>query len=131
MKFPDVGVLGSIAAAALVVGGLIVYSGYRRRLDPEVLRCRRIDNGGRIIEGMLTDVHDRVVYYQWEWRGVEYEASQDLRRFGDRLPETEDALIGPVTVKFLSNDPANSIVMSEQWNGLRVRKPSTGVEPAK
>jgi hypothetical protein len=57
--------------------------------------------------------------YKWSWRGVDYEASQDVRHFVDRLPAAGETLMGPVTVKFLPSNPANSIVVSENWSGFR------------
>lgn len=119
MKASDFALLGSAVAAALLAVSLFVYSRSRRRGDPEALRRARIDAAGRFIEGMATDVQSGVVYYRWSWRGVQYEASQDLRSLSHLLPESDDVLIGPVTVKFLAKDPSNSIVMSERWSGFR------------
>ena len=119
MKSPELAILASVAAAALLAGGFILYSRLRRRTDPEVLRRASIDQMGRIIEGTVTDFQAGVVVYRWAWRGVQYEATQDLRSLAHLLPESENILIGPVTVKFLARDPSNSIVMSERWNGFR------------
>jgi hypothetical protein len=114
----EIVIIASVAGCA-IVAGLLVYNRLRLRVDPESLRRQRIDAHGRVIEGMVTDWHAGVVIYRWSWRGVEYEASQDLRSLAHLLPGSEDELIGPVTVKFLAKDPSNSIVMSESWNGFR------------
>ena len=118
MKPQQIAVLVSVAGF-VIAASLILYYRFRRRVDPETLRRRRIDADGRVIEGMVMDWHSGVVIYRWSWRGVGYEASQDLRSMAHLLPGSEDELIGPVTVKFLAKDPSNSIVMSERWNGFK------------
>ena len=118
MKPQEIAVLVSVAGC-VIAACLIIYYRVRRRVDPETLRRQRIDANGRVIEGMVMDWHSGAVIYRWSWRGVEYEASQDLRSLAHLLPGSEDELIGPVTVKFLAKDPSNSIVMSERWNGFR------------
>ena len=35
------------------------------------------------------------------------------------LPEDPDRLIGPVYMKYTPRNPANSIIVCEQWSGLR------------
>jgi hypothetical protein len=119
MNSPELAMLASLAVALLIAAGLIIYYRIRRRGDPEALRRARIDANGRFIEGMVIDFQAGVVFYRWSWRGVQYEASQDLRSLAHLLPESENLLIGPVTVKFLAKDPSNSIVMSERWSGFR------------
>lgn len=125
MKSSDLALLGAAVAAAVLAVSLLVYSRFRRRGDPEALRRARIDANGRFIEGMVTDFQTGVVYYRWSWRGVQYEASQDLCSLSHLLPESDDVLIGPVTVKFLAKDPSNSIVMSERWSGFRALRGTT------
>ena len=120
MKSAELTVLAALAVGAATAAALIIYSRLRRRGDPEVLRRERIAADGRFIEGTLTDFQDGVVFYRWSWRGVQYEASQDLRSLAHLLPDSGNSLVGPVTVKFLARDPSNSIVMSERWNGFRV-----------
>jgi hypothetical protein len=119
MNSPEFAILAVVAAAALIAGGLIIYRHMRRQGDPEALRRARIDANGRFIEGTVIDFRAGVVFYQWSWRGVQYEASQDLRALAHLLPQSDNLLIGSVTVKFLANDPSNSIVMSERWSGFR------------
>jgi LPXTG-motif cell wall-anchored protein len=118
MRFThEVVLLSLIGLAALGAGAWILVSRRRHVGDPEVRRRELIDARGRIIEGTVTDFRDATVYYAWRWRGVDYESSQDLTAFANRLPPPE-AVIGPVSVKFLSKIPSNSIVMSEKWSGF-------------
>jgi hypothetical protein len=101
----------------------------RPRRDPakrEQKRCANISARGRLIDGIASEFADGVVYYSYSWRGVEYEAAQDLRIAPIVLPESSDLLLGAVTVKFLPADPCNSIVLSATWSGfprLRLASP--------
>jgi hypothetical protein len=70
-------------------------------------------------DGAIVDVRDCVLFYSYDVRGVAYTASQDASEFQHRLPAEISHLIGPVAVKYASNNPANSIVICEEWSGLR------------
>lgn len=72
-------------------------------------------------DGYITDVSEDAVYYTYSVHGVEYAASQEIAPIRDLLPEDLNTLIGPVTLKFLPTNPCNSIVVAEEWLGLRAR----------
>ena len=111
---------GATAAAASVV----VWAWRRRRLTPgERERRRRIGIGrqGRMTDGLVTDTHDGVLYYSYSVHGVHYATSQDISGLLDRLPAGAAMLVGAATVKFLQRNPADSIVLSEEWSGFRPR----------
>lgn len=120
--------LAAAAAAAVVcaaaAGGLILL---RRRVPPrERERRRRAEllREGRTGDGLLTDVReDGILEYSYDVRGISYHASQDLSALRDRLPPEPWTLIGPATIKYMPRNPANSMVMSEEWSGLRTRAP--------
>jgi hypothetical protein len=76
---------------------------------------------GRMTDGMMTDASHDALFYTYEVMGVEYITSQDVGALVDRLPDDRDSLIGPVTVKYLPRNPANSIALCESWSGLRPR----------
>jgi hypothetical protein len=119
MQFSFELLLAVFVAAA--VGALFAVRRRRAgRKDPELRRRELIERRGRLIEGSVIDYHDGWLVYTWSWRGVDYQASQDVRQFLDRLPAAAESLTGPVTVKFLTDNPANSIVISENWNGFRI-----------
>ena len=65
------------------------------------------------------------VYYSYSVRGVGYTAAQDVGPVRDLVPCALDRLIGPVSVKYLPANPANSIIICEDWSGLRL-----GASPA-
>jgi hypothetical protein len=110
------------AAALAAAAGLWIWR-WRRLSPAEKERRRRIGIGrlGRMADGEVTDAHDGVLYYSYSVRGVQYTTSQDVSALLGRLPAAPAMLMGTVTVKYLSKNPANSIVISEEWSGFRQR----------
>jgi hypothetical protein len=111
-------ILSGVAAAGLVA----TWVALRFRKDPNELERRRralIQSYGRLIDGVCTDVREGLISYRYVWRGVEYECSQDISGIPVQLPDPLDRIVGGITVKFMPNDPPNSIVVSEGWNGFR------------
>jgi hypothetical protein len=114
--------LAGLAAlsGALVVAVVRVLA--QRRLSPERrerVRCQLINERGRLADGMVTDVAPGEIHYAYSVAGVEYRTAQDVSRLPELLPADPDRLIGPVTLKYLPRNPANSIVVCEGWSGLR------------
>jgi hypothetical protein len=112
-------VLSGVAVLSVVVGIRLVRS---FKIDPAERERRRrlaIHTRGRMGEAEITDVGDGVLYYSYTIRGVEYTASQDVSALKQMLPPDPAKLIGPATLKFLSRNPFNSIVVCEEWTGLR------------
>jgi len=72
----------------------------------------------RTVEGYLAETGDGALYYQYELAGVEYSASQDVKSLAAVLPEDLTRLMGPVSVKYDPRNPANSIIICEDWSGL-------------
>jgi hypothetical protein len=112
--------LGVVCGAVLVAAGSIAPFLLRLRRDPKDKERRRrelISTHGRVIEGFAIDSTETVVVYTYHWRGVRYEASQDISDF---IPQgtPPEPLSGSVTVKFLRDSPANSIIIAENWSGL-------------
>jgi hypothetical protein len=72
----------------------------------------------RTIEGFLNEAEDKTLYYHYELAGVEYSTSQDVSALAAMLPADLSRLIGPVSVKYDPRNPANSIIICEDWSGL-------------
>ena len=111
--------VGVVWATVLAAAGAAVPFLLRRKDPREKERRRRelIALRGRAIEGCALESIGSVVVSTYEWRGVRYEASQDI----SEVLQTETAtqsVSGAVTVKFLSASPANSIVIAENWSGI-------------
>jgi hypothetical protein len=110
-----------IAGLLLTAVGIFV-SWYRKRPSPlEMERRRRqsIAEIGKMGDGTITEVQEGLISYTYIVRGIEYVTSQDVSTLGTHLPAEGWSMIGPVSVKYDPRNPANSIVISEQWNGLR------------
>jgi hypothetical protein len=104
-----------------VAAWLIPYS--RRRLTPADREQRRrlsVNQRGRRGSATIIDLHDGILYYTYWVGGVKYIASQDVSALAHLLPTEPGTLIGtPATLKYLARNAANSIVVCEQWSGLR------------
>ena len=68
---------------------------------------------------MINEVTADALYYSYSVGGVQYEASQEITALRDRLPAEPERLIGWSGMKYSSNNPANSILICEEWSGLR------------
>jgi hypothetical protein len=113
-----------IAASALLAA-LAVWIVFQRRLTPEEKERRRreaVNRSRRTTEGLITEATEELIHYQYELRGVQYFASQDVTALRARLPEDPNRLVGPASVKYDPKNPANSIVVCEEWSGLPERK---------
>ena len=73
---------------------------------------------GKMCDAALVDLRDDLVLYSYWVRGVEYTASQDVSQLIPYLP-AEKPITAAVAVRYDPANPANSIVISEQWSGLR------------
>jgi len=119
----------AVAAVALL-GGAVAWARSRRK-SPEQLeqeRRLRISEIGRITDGTVTDVSEvdvngssemQLLIYQYDVSGVSYEASQDvtnLRHMVD-LHSCRAGLMS--SIKYDPANPGNSIVIAENWTGLR------------
>jgi hypothetical protein len=54
---------------------------------------------------------------------VVYECSQDITAMRDTVDPAEVRAGFPCSVRYLQHSPQNSIVIAEQWSGLRDRLP--------
>ena len=100
----------------------------RSRLTPEKReRRRRLDLhlNGRLGDALLTEFHKDTLYYTYDVRGVHYTASQDITDMRDQLPDDTERLGGMVTIKYSGQNPANSILICEEWSGLRLPPPKS------
>ena len=90
----------------------------------ELERRRRLDlNGiGKLKAGQVTDVDGASIMYTYNVAGVQYSASQNIVGLQAFVPENAVSVIGPAGVKFDPRNPANSIVVCEEWSGLQRAK---------
>jgi hypothetical protein len=119
-----------VIAASGLMGGAIAWANSRRKTPEqrEQERRLRISESGRITDGTVTDVSEvaltdsheiQLLIYQYDVSGVTYEASQDvtaLRHMVD-LHSCRSGLM--TSIKYDPANPGNSIVIAENWTGLR------------
>lgn len=115
------GLAGLSGALAGVAAWLIPNS--RKKLTPAERERRRrltVNARGRTGNAMIVDYRDGVLCYTYSVGGLEYTASQDLSALPELLPVDPAILIAtPATLKYLAANPANSILVCEEWTGLR------------
>lgn len=113
-------IAGSLTAALAAVSIPMVVSRYRRNPDQrERERRLAVNRHGRLADGIITDANEDALYYTCTLNGVTYTESQEIRQLRAYLPPETTRIIGPVTLKYTPRNPANSIVLCEEWSGLR------------
>jgi len=119
----------ALSGVLLVLVALIGYRAWKSsRVTPEERERQRrgvLVAGGKMGDATLMEIRDDLLIYSYDVRGVEYTASQDISRLKSRMPGDLSA-IGAVFVKYDPRNPANSIVLAEEWSGLGVRQADPG-----
>ena len=117
-----------LGAAALAGVGAVAAAAYpmvtRRRPSAEQIeeqRRKRLAASGRIIDGSLIgadplEAMPQKIIYTYRIAGVTYECSQDVSMLGSLVENLR--LDYPVQVRYSRDNPADSIVVAETWNGL-------------
>jgi hypothetical protein len=128
------------AASLAVVGGAFISKLLGRSPDPdEVERQRRayLNQIGRIVEGQITDLVEvaedkaqrknakevdgrrKLVCYSYSISGVSYETAQDITCLEGHAG-MERIITGlPASIKYDPSNPSNSILIADDWSGLR------------
>jgi hypothetical protein len=111
-----------LAGVLAVLIGVLGFRAWKRsQIPPEERERRRralLAAEGKMCDAALVDLREDLVLYCYSVRGVEYTASQDLSQLSAYLP-SEKPITAAVAVRYDPANPANSIVISEQWSGLR------------
>jgi hypothetical protein len=112
----------ALAIVLVILLATLGYRAYRRkRITPEERERRRREwlvATGKMGDAVLVEMRDTLLFYCYDVRGVEYTASQDVGALTSRLPNGLSPN-GAVSVKYDPRNPANSIVVAEDWSGLR------------
>jgi hypothetical protein len=89
--------------------------------EVERLRRLQINEQGKLGDGEILDVDPATwsITYAYSVAGVGYTAAQDATGLQAQLPADPMTMIGPVAIKFVPKNPANSIIVCEDWSGLR------------
>lgn len=134
LSLRDPQVLAALAAAGLCIGGVLTWNALRKRpTEEELERLRRqqLVKVGRIIDGTILDISDvdagqsgrsdgmQLILYKYEIAGVVYECSQDVTHMKEHVNIYECRLSFPCSVRYDPRRPTNSIIVAEDWSGLR------------
>jgi hypothetical protein len=120
----DAAALVLLSGLAVALAALAVWLIFRSRTTPAERERRRrllVNRRGRMADGNITDLAGNNLFYNYSIAGVEYHASQDITALRDLLPSDAPSLFAPVTIKYLPQNPAHSIVLCEEWSGMRTR----------
>ena len=115
--------LALIAVLLIAAGTWRFLNSRQTAAERERRRRQAINRTGRMGDATIIDVRDCVLYYSYEVRGVGYTTSQDASDCKDLLPRGKSVLVGPAGLKYAPGNPANSIVICEEWSGLRPGTP--------
>jgi hypothetical protein len=116
------GILALIAAYYLVRGNKTSAE------EVELERRDMLTEIGRITDGTVIDVQEinlekqnahTMLIYRYDIAGVSYEASQDVTYLRQWINLHSCRLGLPTSVRYDPQNPGNSMVVSERWNGLR------------
>ena len=123
----QIGVLCGVAIALIALAVWIVLRVAQRNPEKRERRRRlQVNLMGRLGDALITEVNDQTLYYSYSVNGVEYSASQDVGSLRDRLPTELGRVIGMAHLKYTPRNPANSILVCEEWSGLREKSAAAG-----
>jgi hypothetical protein len=121
----------SLLGTLVVLGLGALYWAHSRQKTPEQREAERrrwLSATGRIIDGQVLDARElarqgsgpmQLLIYNYDVGGVGYECSQDITSLKDRV-DLEDCRLGMVaSIKYDPRNPGNSILVAENWSGLR------------
>ncbi|MDE3200559.1 MAG: hypothetical protein KGN79_06515 [Acidobacteriota bacterium] len=116
---------------AIVAIGLTLWLVRRHRptLD-ELERMRRstLARTGRLVDGMVLDICEMegadgttrtMLIYNYRIGGVDYECSQDITTIASAISPSLLRAGFPCSVRYKQGFPQDSIVLAEEWSGLR------------
>jgi hypothetical protein len=119
----------------IAAGGLVYWLFFRKRPTAEELeRARRslLVQSGRIVDGTLLDAYEipgedgrtlTMLLFQYTIGGVNYECSQDITDLLHVVDVSQVRGGFPCSVRYQPGNPQSSIVVAEQWKGLRAAGP--------
>jgi len=134
----EIAVGATLICALLVVGlWLLLHKGPTPE-ERERARRQFLARAGRLVDGMLLDICEveapakskkepgrtlTMLLYSYRISGVNYESSQDITDMGDVVDAAEVRAGFPCSARYQPGNPQNSIVVAEEWSGLRAGLP--------
>lgn len=120
-----------IAGGGVALGAGIALLRRRKKTADDLERERRawLEGSGRITDGTVIDVQELpavqnrhtavMLIYKYDVAGVTYECSQDVTYLRHWINLHSCRLGLHTSVKYDPQNPGNSLVVSENWMGLR------------
>jgi hypothetical protein len=113
-------VIGAVSLLVVAVSVFIVLRIRRKPKDKEKRRRLEVNANGRLGDATILEITDDAIFYEYSVRGITYTASQDISKLRELIPGDPQRLIGrPASLKYSYQNPANSILLCEEWSGLR------------
>ena len=113
----------ALIGVLVIVVALMGYRAWQNsRITPEERERQRrahLVASGKMGDATLTEMQGDFLVYAYIVRGVEYTASQDVSQLKEQVP-ADLASLTSVLVRYEAKNPANSIVIAEQWSGLHM-----------
>ncbi len=128
----------ALIGGATLLGVGTAYLLRKGRKTPDQLekeRRLRISLHGRITDGTVIDAQEiskdghnlQMLIFQYDVAGVSYEASQDITHLRQYV-DIHTCKVGlPSSVKYNPQNPGDSIVIAEDWSGLRTDPIVSGI----
>jgi hypothetical protein len=146
--FADWKTVLALCAGAAAAIGVLIYAFFRPPLDPEATERRRrlrLNQVGRIAEGQVIELVEHpaeesraargmfgararplsggrlrhIVSYSYSISGVTYHTGQDITGLESQI-RLERLVAGqPTSIKYDPSNPVDSILVADDWSGLR------------
>lgn len=114
-------VIGAVSLPVIAAGIFVVLRLRRKPKDKEQVRRLEVNLNGRLGDATITDITEDAIVYEYFVGGLTYTASQDISQLREMIPADSHRLIGrPASLKYSVQNPANSILLCEEWSGLRL-----------
>ena len=125
----NIKIAASLAAAAAIAITVWLVRRHRPTTD-ELERIRRsmLARTGRLVDGMVLDICEMegqdgttrtMLIYNYRIGGVDYECSQDITTIVSVVSPSLLRPGFPCSVRYRQGFPQDSIVLAEEWSGLR------------
>jgi hypothetical protein len=134
---------GITIVAAMGIASAVYWMSRKRPSPDELERLRRdaLVQKGRIIDGTVLDIAEmspeesdrplgmQLILYQYDVAGVTYECSQDVTLLQHVVDIHKIRLSFPASVRYDPHNPGNSLIVAENWSGLRDTANSIPLHP--